>query len=131
MNHYAKILTLLEALPEDQHMLMSGVRRGLVLDTAQPCGCLFGSLVPSSVSGDGRDLTRTFSGASYGGSPLRRWWAEAVGEVPTDFRHTIDELEYTNDNYMNNDNSQAVCVARYAFMCDYLRKRAKEQANVE
>ncbi len=49
MNPYAKILSFLEALPEDQRMLVSGQRRAEVAGT--PCGCLFGSVVPESLWG--------------------------------------------------------------------------------
>lgn len=131
MNHYAKILSFLEALPEDQRMLMSGVRRGLVKDTLQPCGCLFGSLVPPNVSGDDDDLKRTFFSTSGERSPMRHWWAEVVGEVPIFLRDAIYELEYESDRYMPNGNTASECRARYDHMRAYLRQRAEAVGHVE
>lgn len=128
MNHYAKILSLLEALPEDQRMLMSGVRRGLVKDTLQPCGCLFGSLVPPDLVGEPHCNTLTFSSEAWATSPLAEWWVSTVSPTTPSIRDAVEELEFVNDRFMIGGKTASECRARYEHVCNYLRECAAEEA---
>lgn len=122
MNPYAKILNLLEALPEDRHMLVSGQRRMVVADA--PCGCLFGSVVPESLWGS-EILNRTsFSCQAYNGSPLYEWLEVSVDLLPGPLFDFVDELERENDRFMIGGNTPSECRARYDHMCNYLRAKA-------
>lgn len=128
MSPYAKILSLLEALPEDRRMLVSGQRRMVVAEA--PCGCLFGSVVPESLWGSDILNRTSFSSASFPGMPLTAWLVEQVGLPPAnafdDVRlfDFVDELERENDRFMIGGNTPSECRARYDHMCNYLRAKA-------
>jgi len=109
MNPYAKILSLLEALPEDRHMLVSGQRRMVVADA--PCGCLFGSLVPESLWGSASSNTVPFRESAFPGLPLTAWVVEQVGLPAANISDAaklyafVAELERENDRFMSGGNT--------------------------
>lgn len=124
MNPYAKILSLLEALPEDRRMLVSGLRRMVVAEA--PCGCLFGSLVPESLWGSDLHNRTSFSCQAYNGSPLYEWLEVSVDLLPGPLFDFVAELERENDRFMIGGNTPSECRARYDHMCNYLRAKANE-----
>ncbi len=124
MNPYAKILSLLEALPEDRRMLVSGQRRMVVAEA--PCGCLFGSVVPERLC-NADDANRiTFGSQAHPGMPLSLWLEDHVGVLSQDVWRFVNDLEIENDGFMTGGNTPSGCRARYEHMCNYLRKRADE-----
>lgn len=122
MNPYARILSLLEALPEDRRMLVSGQRRMVVAEA--PCGCLFGSLVPERLWGSDILNRTSFSSQAFNESPLGEWLEGQLGAFPELLFDFVDELERENDRFMIGGNTPSECRARYDHMCNYLRAKA-------
>lgn len=130
MNPYAKILSLLESLPAEERLLLSGVRRDTV-DTRE-CGCLFGTLLPKH----GLPADTGYKGLyhaellSQPTSPLRHWARDLFNLTDGEswFGWLVAELERVNDNYDDGDNDSHTCADRYQHVCEYLRKRAADYA---
>lgn len=130
MNPYAKILSLLEALPAEERLLLSGIRRDTV-DTRE-CGCLFGTLLPKH----GLPAESGYKGPYHSEllfqptSPLRPWARDLFNLTDGEswFGWLVAELERVNDCYMEGSNDVHDCADRYQYVCEYLRKRAIEYA---
>lgn len=123
MNPYAKILSLLEALPDEERLLVSGVRRKRV--DGRDCGCLFGTLLPKQ----GFPALDSYSGSYFVSltldklAPIRTWGRDVFNLSDVDLYRFVAELERVNDHYEVNNNSVSLCRARYKYVCDYLRTR--------
>lgn len=124
MNPYAKILSLLEALPPEERLLVSLVRRTKVGE--QECGCLFGTLVPKG----GFPLEETLNSHSFRnaalspGTPVSNWGHAVLNLDTLQLYPLVSKLERVNDYFAPDDNDYATCRDRYNHVCARLRELA-------
>lgn len=124
MNPYAKILSLLEALPPEERLLVSLVRRTKVGE--QECGCLFGTLVPKGgfPLEEARDSHSFRNAALSPDTPVSRWGHAILNLDTLQLYPVVRKLELINDYFAAADNDYATCRDRYNHVCARLRELA-------
>lgn len=122
MNHYAKILSLLEALPDEERLLVSLTHHTKVGE--RECGCLFGTLLtkqgfPLNLKPQGSSFRHE---ATSPGTPTAQWGREVLDLSGDDLYYVVRKLELTNDYYEAGNNNPETCRERYRHICARLRR---------
>ncbi len=120
---FLKVAELLEALPEDQRLLVSNMRYEMV--AGQLCGCALGALMPEDRGPDDRWNISFTADLHHPHSPICELGRNVLGITsPEILEALVSWVEGTNDGYFWGDNSEEVCRERYTHMCKALRRRA-------
>lgn len=126
MNPYAKTLSLLEALPYEERLLVSLKRRARVGE--KECGCLFGTLLTKSglPQTDGDPSTSFRCETARASSAISRWGRDTLNLDGDDLYELVRRLECFNDYYAPAENDPETCRERYRHVCARLRLLSSE-----
>jgi hypothetical protein len=122
MNPYAKILSLLEALPDEERLLVSMARRQKVGE--RECGCLFGTLLPKGgfALNPQQEASASFRHETdIPETPIAQWGHAVLGLDDHTLYRVVNKLELANDYYEVGKNDPETCRARYRSVCARLR----------
>ncbi len=124
MKPYAKILSLLEALPPEERLLASLARRTQVGE--QECGCLFGTLLPKGgfPLDDDPSCWSFRNEARLPDAQVSRWGHAILNLDTLQLYPVVRKLELINDYFAPENNDYATCRDRYNHVCARLRELA-------